>query len=141
VDETPSAVSAARCSAVGLPALVVDDTGVHEVNHAHDGMICVPVVKIVVGYTHSLSASDADGQVPVRIDGSEASGLDVDPVFAELVAFVRAFARWDAKPRAMRCSSSPGSDGLGPNRGYVMLTMFFDRVMRMIAGWAGTDRW
>jgi hypothetical protein len=64
VDETPSAVSAAHCSAVGLPALVVDDTGVHEVDQAHDGMICVPVVKIIVGSTHFLSASDADGQVP-----------------------------------------------------------------------------
>ena len=51
VDETPSAASAAHCSAVGLPAVVVDDTGVHEVDHAHDGMICVPVVKIIVGST------------------------------------------------------------------------------------------
>jgi hypothetical protein len=67
--------------------------------------------------------------------------LDVDPVFGELVAFVRVVARWDAKPRAKRRSSTPGSDAGVLSQEYVTLTMFSDRTMRMIAGWAGTDRW
>ena len=151
----------------GLGSLT--DAVVHEVDHGHDEMICVPAVKIIVGYTHSCQLSDADGPVPVRIDTSEASSSDVDLMFAESVAVV-GLCEGDAKPRAelrratiadllahrrcgvraskdasagrpMRRSSTPGSDGRGPSQGYVILTMFFDRAMRMIAGWAGTDRW
>ena len=85
----------------GLRSLT--DAVEHEVDHGHDEMICVPAVKVIVGYAHSCHLSDADGPVPARTDTSDASRSDVDLMFA---------SRWPSSGFA-RGTPNPGPSSAG----------------------------